>query len=153
MNHLSYYKHFDELCHSLIRICLFPGPPLKPINFSVIDVTAVSIRVQWITGFNGGLEQTFTIRYTNVATGVVMEKSGIEDRGVGDGQMITDDITDGIEPETEYQLQIFASNSQGQTAGDVISAHTPGVWYISGSCCYSSCVYVFVYVTVCVTAL
>ena len=30
----------------------------------MIDVTAVSIRVQWIRGFNGGLKQTFTIRVT-----------------------------------------------------------------------------------------
>jgi len=40
--------------------------------------------------------------------------------------MITDDITDGIEPETEYQLQIFADNSQGQVVGDKVSAVTPG---------------------------
>ncbi|KAK2139235.1 hypothetical protein LSH36_1917g00028 [Paralvinella palmiformis] len=102
------------------------GPPSKPVNFHVIDVTAVSIRVQWIRGFNGGLDQTFTIRYTDVVSGVVKEKSGIEDRVVGSGQMITDDITDGIEPETKYQLQIFADNSQGQVVGDKVSAVTPG---------------------------
>ena len=44
--------------------------------------------------------------------------------------MITYDITDGIEPETEYQLQIFASNSEGQTAGDVVSTLTPGLYYL-----------------------
>ena len=93
----------------------------------MIDVTAVSIRVQWIRGFNGGLYQTFTIRYTDVVSGVVKEKSGIEDRVVGSGQMITDDITDGIEPETEYQLQIFADNSQGQVVGNVVSTVTPGL--------------------------
>ncbi|KAK2139284.1 hypothetical protein LSH36_1889g00004 [Paralvinella palmiformis] len=102
------------------------GPPSKPVNFHVIDVTAVSIRVQWIRGFNGGLDQTFTIRYTDVVSGVVKEKSGIEDKVVGSGQMITDDITDGIEPETEYQLQIFADNLQGQVVGDKVSAVTPG---------------------------
>ena len=93
----------------------------------MIDVTAVSIRVQWIRGFNGGLKQTFTIRYTDVVRGVVKEKSGIEDKVVGSGQMITDDITDGIEPETEYQLQIFADNSQGQVVGNVVSTITPGL--------------------------
>jgi len=93
----------------------------------VIDVTAVSIRVQWIRGFNGGLEQTFSIRYTEVVSGVVKEKSGIEDRVVGSGQMITDDITDGIEPETEYQLQILADNSLGQVVGASISVDTPGL--------------------------
>ena len=98
------------------------------MNFSVIDVTAVSIRVQWLTGFNGGSEQTFTIRYTNVATGVVIEILRIEDRGLDDGEVITYDIADGIEPETEYQLQIFAVNSQGQTTGDVVSTLTPGVY-------------------------
>ena len=93
----------------------------------MIDVTAVSIRVQWIRGFNGGFEQTFIIRYTDVVSGVVKEKSGIEDKVVGSGQMITDDITDGIEPETEYQLQIFADNLQGQVVGDVVSTITPGL--------------------------
>jgi len=88
----------------------------------VIDVTAVSIRVQWIRGFNGGFEQTFTIRYTDVVSEVVKEKSGIEDKVVGSGQMITDDI----EPETKYQLQIFADNSQGQVVGDKVSTVTPG---------------------------
>ena len=92
----------------------------------MIDVTAVSIRVQWIRGFNGGLKQTFSIRYTEIVSGVVKEKSGIEDKVVGSGQMITDDITDGIEPETEYQLQIFADNSQEQAVGDKVSAVTPG---------------------------
>ena len=71
----------------------------------MIDVTAVSITVQWMSGFNGGLEQTFTVRYTNVATGVIREKSDIKDTD-DSGQMITDVITDGIEP--EYQLQIIA---------------------------------------------
>ena len=92
----------------------------------MINVTAVSIRVQWIRGFNGGLDQTFTIRYTDVVSGVVKEKSGIEDKVVGSGQMMTDDITDGIEPETEYQLQIFADNLKGQVIGDVVSTITPG---------------------------
>ncbi|KAK2140671.1 hypothetical protein LSH36_1280g00089 [Paralvinella palmiformis] len=108
------------------------GPPSKPVNFHVIDVTAVSIRVQWKRGFNGGLDQTFTIRYTEVVSGVVKEKSGIEDRVVGSGQMITDDITDGIEPETEYQLQILADNSLGQVVGASISVDTPALAKFSG---------------------
>ena len=100
-------------------------PPLEPINFHVTDVTAVSIRVQWIRGFNGGLEQTFTIRYTNIATGVVREKSGIEDTD-GSRQMITDVITDGIEPKTECQLQIIAHDSLGQAVGGNVSTVTQG---------------------------
>ena len=108
------------------NIIIFPGPPLKPDDFHIIDVTAVSIRVQWTTGFNGGLHQTFTIRYTNVATGDTMEKSGIEDTGAGSGQIMTEDITDSIEPQTEYKLQIFAINSQGKTSGDMEIAFTPG---------------------------
>ncbi|KAK2138197.1 hypothetical protein LSH36_3579g00001 [Paralvinella palmiformis] len=44
------------------------GPPSKPVNFHVIDVTAVSIRVQWIRGFNGGFNKHL-YRYTDVVGG------------------------------------------------------------------------------------
>jgi hypothetical protein len=100
--------------------------PGKPTDFHVSDVTAVSVRVQWMTGFNGGLDQIFTVKYQNMATGVVMEETGITDIGPGSGQLMTQDITDGIDPETQYQLQIFTANTLGQTTGGDDSTTTLG---------------------------
>ena len=93
----------------------------------MINVTIVSIIVQLIRGFNGGFKQIFIIRYSDAVRGVVKEKSSIEDKVVGSGQMMTDDITDGIEPETKYQLQIFADNLQAQVVGDIVTLFTPGL--------------------------
>ena len=88
-------------------------------------MTAVSIKVQWVTGFNGGLDQTFTIRYENVASGLIMEKT-VADTGIGSGQLITENITDGIDPETQYHLTIISVNQLGETIGGQASTTSLG---------------------------
>ena len=99
--------------------------PVAVTSFQITDVTAVSIKVQWVTGFNGGFDQTFTIRYENVASGVIMEKT-VADIGLGSGQLITENITDGIDPETLYHLTIISGNQLGETVGGQASTATLG---------------------------
>lgn len=40
-----------------------PGKPFPPSNMTVNDTTATSITLSWHPGFNGGLPQSFRIRY------------------------------------------------------------------------------------------
>ncbi len=83
-----------------------------------------------MTGFNGGSPQTFTIKYTNKVSGLSKEIPGIPDIGSGGGDyQMSHDITEGIKPETEYQLEIWAVNIHGETPGDPTSATTPGILY------------------------
>ncbi|CAD5125913.1 DgyrCDS14094 [Dimorphilus gyrociliatus] len=49
------------------------GPPDKPFNLSFSELTPRSLTVSWSAGFNGGLEQTFEVKYA-----VFEEKEKIE---------------------------------------------------------------------------
>ena len=42
---------------------LILGPPRAPQEFSVLSVTAVSVTLSWISNFNGGSPQTFSVQY------------------------------------------------------------------------------------------
>ncbi len=53
---------------------------------------------------------------------------GIPDTGSGGGDyQMSHDITKGIEPETAYQLEIWALNIFGESSADPTSAITPGI--------------------------
>jgi hypothetical protein len=50
---------------------LIQGLPAKPLTPPLMDITAISIKINWTAGFNFGLEQRFTVFCRN-------ENSGIE---------------------------------------------------------------------------
>ena len=54
-----------------------------------------------------------------------MEKT-VADTGVGSGQLMTENITDGIDPETPYHLTIISTNQLGETIGGQASTTTLG---------------------------
>ena len=67
----------------MIKFCIkktktFPGAPYKVSNATARGVSSQRMNVTWITGFNGGSDQTFTLNmstdglhYDNVESGKV----------------------------------------------------------------------------------
>lgn len=54
----------------IIYITCFTGKPDTPSGLEILNVTDISVILTWIEGFDGGLEQTFKIRYHNPALGI-----------------------------------------------------------------------------------
>ena len=53
-------------------LCINPAKPYPPYLIHVVNKTARSITIAWKAGFNGGLSQSFRIRYKPVeASGYV----------------------------------------------------------------------------------
>ena len=80
------------------------GLPQTPSNFILVSSTDTSIVVEWIPGYNGGHEQTFSIQYR------IANKSKI---------WITQEIPQynrqtytlsGLQGDTWYELRMFAEN-------------------------------------------
>ena len=60
----------------------FPGAPDSPvIQKELCRVTAVSINLVWLSGFNGGSKQTFTVIYKQEGTSKDSTSSEMTDPG------------------------------------------------------------------------
>ena len=96
---------------------------LKPYSVNIPELFADRIKVTLT--FINEIRQRYIIQYTDLTTGAVREQIGT----TSDGHVIIYDITDGIEPETKYQLLIYPVNGPPDVATDVIDVGTPGKYY------------------------
>uniref|UniRef100_A0A914CKH7 Nephrin n=1 Tax=Acrobeloides nanus TaxID=290746 RepID=A0A914CKH7_9BILA len=86
------------------------GPPTNPdvpTELEVVNVTDKTALLSWVTGFDGGSDQTFEIRYQ--MRGSLKNAKSIN---VSESQA----ILTGLEPEKIYYVQIRAVNEQGRTS-------------------------------------
>ena len=105
----------------------FPGPPLLPRAFRVSVVKPHYILVQWITGYDGGFNQSFTIKYTDVDIGIVTKTPHIKDTAPSDGRVMQYNITKGVYPGVRYKLELTASNLKGTAISNQLLVDTPGL--------------------------
>ncbi len=116
---------------------MLSGVPDAPDDVRSIYQTCVSVTLQWSRGYNGGLEQTFTITYTDLNTSDVYTVSDIED--TRDAYIIWK-VTDGIFPSHRYRFHVTAVNGLGNSA--TVTAEdisTPGMSIVSIACVIHSC--------------
>ena len=103
----------------------FPiGKPDPPIILQAdVKATAISISVHWRPGFDGGSPQTFTIQYNG--NGRTWTINMIASHNPY--QVITERVTEGIQPDTSYTFTTWAANVYG-TSDRVVweSIVTPG---------------------------
>ncbi len=129
-------NHFLSVCCIILSIASqhckpisLSGVPDAPDNVRSTYQTCVSVTLQWLRGFNGGSEQTFTITYTDIDTSDEYTESDIED--TRDAEMIWK-VTNGIVPSHRYRFHVTAVNGYGHsdtvTADDI---YTPGMLIVN----------------------
>ncbi|CAG2242239.1 unnamed protein product [Mytilus edulis] len=86
--------------------------PEAPQNVSVVTITFRSVNLSWIAGFNGGLEQTFTVQFKTIDN----DKWNVLNVHINDvmtGSTIYYTL-DQLRPDTSYQVTVVSTNLQGQ---------------------------------------
>lgn len=99
-------------CTLVFELCIVffnKGAPDPPSNITAsCDVT--SIRVTWISRFNGGENQTFRINFVNNKTNTTITKEGIADKGMN--QTIIEE-KESFSPDTLYMIFLETNNIYG----------------------------------------
>eukprot|EP00057_Strongylocentrotus_purpuratus_P014213 XP_011668687.1 PREDICTED: nephrin-like [Strongylocentrotus purpuratus] len=99
--------------------------PDPPSGFSVDknQTTSSTFVIAWQPGFDGGLQQTFTLEYC--PNGTQVEKEGC---GVVKDLTETSYTLKGLEPLTSYRMTLWAVNSAGNSSAVETVASTTGRW-------------------------
>ncbi|KAK2139411.1 hypothetical protein LSH36_1806g00000 [Paralvinella palmiformis] len=94
------------------------GPPMPPSAPRLMDITAISIKINWTAGFNGGFEQRFTALYKAEGNDIEHEAEINSDPEVNKGDIVAytlkDDST--IKSNTTYSIRIKAENGFQETS-------------------------------------
>ncbi|KAG1691197.1 Nephrin [Nymphon striatum] len=108
----SAYIHFEST-----------GKPDTPVSIKVINTTHNSVLLSWTPGFDGGLPQSFMVRYRRT--------------GGGSGYMFSEVfppnatlfVVSGLELGTEYEFSVMAMNEKGESAytDDTVVAATSSI--------------------------
>ena len=93
----------------------FLGEPSAPYNCTVYNITANSLSVACLDGYDGGLAQLFRLRVLAVKTDQVVANL------TGPSSNFS---VDALEPGTSYELYIWAENQKGQSPTVVLMAET-----------------------------
>ncbi|KER31563.1 hypothetical protein T265_02206 [Opisthorchis viverrini] len=91
--------------------------PDVPLNLRLLNSTANSLRVAWTQGFDGGLTQTFQVRW-RLATGS-NNMFKYADVAANDNHHAVEYLITGLESGTEYQVSVNSMNAKHGA-----SAHT-----------------------------
>lgn len=88
------------------------GGPETPSNFTITNLSEISITVQWIPGFDGGHTQTFCIEYRIIGTNAWM----LQETKSSDQEDTHNFYTlSGLQDETTYELRMYAQNAFNQS--------------------------------------
>lgn len=94
---------------------IFIGKPDGLSNCSLLNVTADTIEVDCQQGFDGGLPQLFVIKVYDSITNVLVTNITSQ---------ITWFIVDSLKSASSYRIELFATNSKGQSEVKILNAHT-----------------------------
>lgn len=122
---------FDAMAIALNRT----SRPDAPRSLRVVNVTSGSVTLRWMAGFDGGLRQTFRIRYRPLDS-----SSMGNDRENDNGAYIYRDvyppnattiIVGGLGDNTQYIFSVMATNEKGDSdySADIVKAST-----LKGTC-------------------
>ena len=96
--------------NQFVRCCCVAEPPEPPSSVFVSDVSSRSVRVSWYPSFDGNTPVTsFMIQYR--------DRLGILVNNVTVTGSVTSTMLTGLQPDTEYQVQVFSGNNVGLGTG------------------------------------
>ncbi|XP_056001658.1 peroxidasin-like [Ostrea edulis] len=97
-------------------------PPLKPTNLTLVCATS-SVKLSWISNFNGGDSQTFKISYSTVGDSTYQDIETISDQGYGRFHSYTLNI----ELQGTVWFTVTASNMFGNSTSDHVHCILKGI--------------------------
>ena len=87
------------------------APEIQPEP--ITHVTAVSVNLTWISGFNGGSKQNFTVQYRKLGDGAFISDGDIvHDPGY---QMLAHKFISTLTEKTRYVFRVIAHNELGSS--------------------------------------
>ncbi|KAK2142341.1 hypothetical protein LSH36_968g00017 [Paralvinella palmiformis] len=88
------------------------SPPISPSAPRLMDITAVSIQINWTAGFNGGFEQRFTVLYQGERDNIEYETRIDTDPEVSKGDIVVYTLIDytTVQSNDTYNIRIKAEN-------------------------------------------
>ena len=96
----------ESFTYSLV---LGPGPPGPVVNLSVVNVTSVSVSLQWTSSWDGDMTASFMLQYREVGSSEYhVAETNIE--WVDDGRYTTATVTS-LSGDTEYDFSVTTNNS------------------------------------------
>ncbi|XP_053459910.1 nephrin isoform X2 [Nycticebus coucang] len=114
--------------HTNIQLVSISRPD-PPLGLKIVSMTPHSVGLEWKPGFDGGLPQSFRIRYEALGT------PGFHYVDVLPPKATTFTLT-GLQPSTRYRIWLLASNALGDSGladkGAQLPITTPGLDQTSG---------------------
>lgn len=99
------------------------GIPAPPIKLKLINATHDSITLSWEPSFDGGVAQTFRVRYTKQQS--KHANNEVEFTNVLTPAESSSITISGLDPDSEYVFAVFARNNLGESGPSrEISVHT-----------------------------
>ena len=96
-------------------IYLSTGVPEAPViqTGPTTHVTAVSVNLTWISGFNGGFKQNFTVQYRKMGDAAYVSDGDIvHDPGY---QRLAYKFISNLTEQTQYEFRVTAHNELGSS--------------------------------------
>ena len=92
---------------------MFEGPPDAPvILWTLTKVTAVSVNLVWLSGFNGGSTQTFTVICKPKGSKIPVFNQEFPDPGYQkQGQVFVGNLKE----QSEYRFTVLTQNNHSET--------------------------------------
>lgn len=105
------------------EIYRFLDHPETPTEFSHIieSLTDTSVTLQWKAGFNGGVPQVFVLTYRKEDV-QDWEEMTLQDSG----DSVMNVTIHGLSSNTNYQIQLYAVNSEGISGNVTLQIKTKG---------------------------
>ena len=123
----------ESFTYSLV---LGPGPPGPVVNLSVVNVTSVSVSLQWTSSWDGEMTASFMLQYREVGSSeYTVAESGIN--WVDPGSYTSSTVTS-LSNDTEYDFSVSTENSyNGDSSSNAVTVttETDGE-FIRLLCCY-----------------
>lgn len=116
----------NELGFDVLTIPLnHTSKPDAPKSVHVVNVTSGSVTLRWVAGFDGGLGQSFRIRYKTADYLVDQEGAAYAYRDVFPGNATTATVNQ-LRDNTEYWFSVMATNDKGDSeySADVVKVST-----------------------------
>ncbi|CAH8477795.1 unnamed protein product [Schistosoma turkestanicum] len=83
--------------------------PDVPINFRLLNATPTTLHVAWTQGFDGGLAQTFQVRWREVGSVSLYKYADVASNGNRNG---VEYLITGLKPGSEYIVSVNSMNSK-----------------------------------------
>jgi len=93
---------------------LYLDRPDVPLNFTSVNTQHNTVNLTWISSFNGGSIQTFTIEQKQTNTGNEWQNTAANIPDIGQKKVLFH-VVECLKAQTSYQFKLYSRNSFGSS--------------------------------------